>query len=276
MVVVPKGDALLGAASQDTHSRPDELPARTFRISMAFAVGKFEITRDQYDAFARATQRAAEGPCLTDRAQRGNWVMDAATNFREPGFRQAGNEPVECVSWDDAQAYVAWLNTLTTGGYHLLSEVEWEYVARAGSVVPTVYPWGDEPSVGCAHANGFDATAWMSYSRMDTSGYKEFDLLTCTDGYLHTAPVGSLDANAFDVHDMIGNTSEWIADCNLPTHAQLPADGQPAQPGSGCEQRLAKGGSWGTLGHNLRTAERFPHLPTHKDDSVGIRVAKTL
>src|SRR3954465_4594441 len=189
----------------------------------AFAISKFEITRDQYDAFARATRRPATGPCLTDRAQRGNWVMDAGTSYLDPGFRQAGNEPAECVSWDDAQAYVAWLNSRTHGGYHLPSEVEWEYVARGGSTAATIYPWGDEPAVGCTQANGFDATAWRAYSKMDTTGYPLFDPLTCTDAFLNTAAVGSFEANAFGVHDMIGNTSEWIADCNLPSHADLPA-----------------------------------------------------
>src|SRR3954470_6967554 len=86
MVRIPEGDALLGAAPQDANRRPDELPARTFKMK-AFAISKFEITRDQYDAFARATRRPATGPCLTDRAQRGNWVMDAGTSYLDPGFR---------------------------------------------------------------------------------------------------------------------------------------------------------------------------------------------
>jgi formylglycine-generating enzyme len=95
---------------------------------------------------------------------------------------------------------------------------------------------------------------------MDTSGFKVFDPLKCNDAWLNTAPVGSLRPNAFGIYDMIGNVAEWIDGCH----------------DAPCTRRLAKGGSWGTLAHNLRIAERFPDVPTHRDDSIGIRVAKTL
>jgi formylglycine-generating enzyme required for sulfatase activity len=179
------------------------------------------------------------------------------------------------VNWDEAQAYVAWLNTRTRGGYRLLTEVEWEYVARGGAA-NAVYPWGDEPAMGCAFANGFDQTAMLTYKGIDTSGYKVHDPLPCADGFLNTAAVGSLKPNEFGVHDMIGNVSEWIEDCHAPSHDAVSATGAPPAVGSECARRIAKGGSWGTLGHNLRTAERFPYPPTHRDDSIGLRVARTL
>jgi formylglycine-generating enzyme len=70
--------------------------------------------------------------------------------------------------------------------------------------------------------------------------------------------------------------SEWIEDCDAPSHESLSADGAPPVADATCAKRVAKGGSWGTLGHNLRTAERFPYASTHRDDAIGIRVAKTL
>jgi len=238
-------------------------------------VSRYEITRDQYEAFVRATGRRVEGDCLSDRRQRGNWVYDAETTFRDPGFSQTGNHPVACVNWDEAQAYVDWLNTQTRGGYRLLTEVEWEYVARGGEA-NAAYPWGDDPAKGCSFANGFDQTAVATYKNMDTSEYKVYDPLTCTDGRLNTTPVGSLKPNAFGVYDMIGNVSEWIEDCHAPSHDAVSEAGAPPIVDGTCEKRIAKGGSWGTLGHNLRTAERFPYSPVHRDDSIGIRVAKTL
>ncbi len=275
MVIVPAGSAILGASAVDPFRNTDELPARTFVVPQPFAVSRYEITRDEYDTFVRATNRPVHGDCLTDRNHRGDWAIDADTTFRDPGFAQTGAHPVACVSWDEAQAFIAWLNAQTGGGYRLLTEVEWEYVARGGSSQHTVYPWGDEQADGCPFANGFDQTTMTTYEGMDTSGYKVFDPLSCADGWLNTAPVGSLAPNEFGLYDIIGNVAEWVADCYHATRDVLAEASTPIVT-DGCSRRIVKGGSWGTLAHNLRIAERVPYSPTHRDDSVGLRVAKTL
>ena len=272
MVVVPAGTAVIGASAADAIHNADEWPERRFPIARPFAISRHEVTRGEYAVFVRATQRDVAGPCLTDRTQRGNWVMDAGTSFRDPGFAQGD----ACVSWDDAQAYVAWLNAQTGGGFRLPTEVEWEYVARAGATHNTIYPWGDDPAAGCATANGFDQTTQAAYAGVDTSAYPLFDPLSCSDGWLNTAPVGSLAPNAFGVYDMIGNVSEWVDDCHSTSHDALLETGVLPAAATPCTRRIAKGGSWGTLAHNLRTAERFPYAPTHRDDSIGIRVVRSV
>jgi formylglycine-generating enzyme required for sulfatase activity len=276
MVVVPPGTALLGAPADDPMHNPDETPRRTFRITKEFAVSRFEITRAEFEAYVHSSQTEVPGHCLTDRRALGKWEFDAATTYRDPGFSQTGKHPVACVSWDDAQAYVTWLNAQTSGGYRMLTEVEWEYVARAGSTEDTQFTWGNDASEGCSLANAFDQTALEHYALMDRSGYKLFDPLHCRDGHLNTSPVGSYRANRFGVYDMIGNVSEWVEDCYAPTHAAIAESGAPPAIASPCSQRVAKGGSWGTLAHNLRTAERFAYPSSHRDDSIGIRVAKDL
>jgi formylglycine-generating enzyme len=267
MVVIPAGTAVVGAGANDPFRSADERPERRSTIPEPFAVSRYEITRDQYEAFVRATNRPVGGNCLTDRVKRGDWQLDASTTFRDPGFAQEGNDPVACVSWEEANAYVAWLNTQTRGGYRLLTEVEWEYVARSGATENLVYPWGNDAAAGCPFANVFDQTMMTKYAGMDTTGYKVFDPMPCADGRLNTAPVGSLRPNAFGVYDIIGNVAEWIEDCYSATrdHSATP-----------CERRLVKGGSWGSLAHNVRIAERISYAPTHRDDSIGIRVARTL
>ena len=259
MVVIPAGTAIVGASTNDKFRNADEMPERKVAIDQPFAVSRYEITRDQYEAFVHATHRPVGGDCLTDRRKRGDWQIDGPTTFRDPGFTQAGNHPVACVNWDEAQAYVAWLNTQTEGGYRLLTEVEWEYVARGGATQNMIYPWGDDQAQGCPFANLFDRTTMQTYAGMDTSGYKVFDPMDCTDGRLNTSRVGSLQPNGFGVYDIIGNVQEWVEDC-----------------ASDCTRRITKGGSWGSLAHNSRIAERVPYPPTHRDDSIGIRVAKTL
>ena len=275
MVVIPAGTAILGATAADEFRRPDELPERTFTIRQPFAVSRYEITRAQYEAFVSATNRPIGGDCLTDRRKRGDWQHDAATTFRDPGFAQADDHPVACVNWEEAQAYVAWLNTQTDGGYRLLTEVEWEYVARGGATQNLVYPWGNDPAQGCPFANIFDRTALQTYAGMDTSGYKVFDPMDCADGLLNTSPVGSKKPNGFGVYDLIGNVAEWIEDCHGANREQLPESGVPPVR-SECARRLIKGGSWGSLAHNVRIAERIPYPASHRDDSIGIRVARTL
>lgn len=274
--MVPAGTAVVGASNEDRFGRPDEKPERRFEVPRAFAVSRHEITRREYETFALAARRPVLGDCLTDRVHRGAWAIDAGTTFRDPGFAQGDMHPVACVSWNEANAYVAWLNATTGGGYRLLTEVEWEYVARAGATRNAVYPWGDDPAAGCAFANGFDRTTMATYRGMDTSAYPAFDPLPCDGGWLNTAPVGSLSPNGFGVYDMIGNVAEWVEDCYTDSHDALAGSGVPPAATTPCARRIAKGGSWGTLAHNLRTAERVPYEPTHRDDSIGIRVARTL
>jgi sulfatase modifying factor 1 len=277
MVNVPAGTAVLGAAAADPFRNVDELPERRFVIAQSFAVSRSEITRGEFEVFVRATHREIEGDCLTDRRQPGNWQLDRETTFRDPGFAQSDNHPVACVSWDDAKAYIAWLNAQTSGGYRMLTEVEWEYVARSGTGQNSTYPWGSNAADGCEFANGFDRTAETHYADMDRSGYKTFDPMGCSDAQLNTAPVGSYAPNAFGVYDMTGNVSEWVEDCFTATHDALSSTGAPSMVEEGaCPRRIAKGGSWGTLAHNLRIADRFPYVSGHRDDSIGIRVAKTL
>lgn len=272
MVRIPAGNAVFGSVAGALYQRPDELPRRTVRIERPFEVSRYEITRGEYDAFVRAANYPAGGDCLTDRRKLGDWQYDAATNYQDPGFAQTDDQPVACVSFEDAQAYVAWLNSTTSGGYRLLTELEWEYVAAAGAT--TLFPWGDDKIGGCRYANGFDDAAWVKYAGMDTTGYPLFDPLPCRDGWLNTSPVGALAPNKFGVYDTIGNVSEWVADCYVASHEHLAPGGIAEAPDGPCAKRVAKGGSWGTLAHNLRTAERFPYAATHRDDSIGIRVAR--
>lgn len=276
MVVIPAGTAIVGASADDQFRNADELPERRFLIREPFAVSRYEITRDQYEAFVRTTDRPVGADCLTDRRKRGDWQLDAATTFRDPGFAQTGDHPAACVNWDEAQAYVAWLNQQTDGGYRLLTEVEWEYVARGGETQNLTYPWGNDQAQGCPFANILDRTAMQTYGGMDTTGYKVFDPMECADGRLNTSPVGSLQPNGFGVYDMIGNVSEWVADCYSASRDHLSESGVPPTSDGACVRRIAKGGSWGTLAHNVRTAERLPYPGTHRDDSIGIRVARTL
>jgi formylglycine-generating enzyme required for sulfatase activity len=130
MVVVPEGSFTMGSPASEGGD-DDEHPQHVVKIAHEFAVGKFDVTKDEFVAFVRAAN------------------YDAGTDWKNPGFAQTGSDPVVNVSWNDAKAYVNWLSDKTKRPYRLLSESEWEYSARAGA--STAYFWG--ASIGKNNAN---------------------------------------------------------------------------------------------------------------------------
>ena len=270
MITVPAGTFTIGSPADEPGRRDDEGPQRKIRIDRPFAVGQYEVTRRQYEAFLRETRHPVSGNCMTDRRKSGTWALDAQTNVHDPGFVQSGKHPAACVSWYDAKAYLAWLNAKTGGGYRLLTEAEWEYVARAGSI--TAYPWGPDIKHGCSYMNGFDRV--IVNKKGDLYKGERVSYADCSDGYLNTAPVGSYLPNTFGIYDMIGNLAEWVEDCSTSSYALMRVDG--TAEGGDCDKRIVRGGSWGTQPRQLRSAERTRYSPTAVDDSIGIRVAKTV
>ena len=163
-----------------------------------------------------------------------------------------GDRPVMLVTWEDAQAYAGWLSEMTGKQFRLPSEAEWEYSARAGS--ETRYPWGADVGRGNANCDGCG-------SRWDDES---------------TAPAGSLPANAFGVHDMVGNVYEWVEDCGRYSYEGAPSDGSAIEPDAACRQRMMRGGSWLSLPRASRPANRVRNPVGFSDINVGFRVARDL
>ena len=173
MVVVPAGSFTMGSPASEKGRWDDEGPRHRVTIGYSLAVGVYEVTFAEWDACVRA------GACGRYRPDDEGWGR--------------GGRPVINVSWEDAREYVRWLSRETGAPYRLLSEAEWEYVARAGT--ETARYWGDSESGQCLNANGDD------------------DDVNCTDGYANTAPVGSFQPNTFGLYDVLGNVWEWTEDC---------------------------------------------------------------
>ena len=230
MVEIPAGQFRMGCVSgQDCFS--DERPVHNVRIRQSFEVSKYEVTFAQWDACVLG------GGCGGYRPDDEGWGR--------------GTRPVINVSWEDAQAYVSWLSSQTGEAYRLLSEAEWEYVARAGT--QTAYSWGSDIGSDRANCEG-------CRSRWDDS---------------QTAPVGSFHADAFGVHDMHGNVWEWVEDCWNDSYRRAPSDGSAWLRGN-CERRVLRGGSWGSLPRSLRSAERLWNTSGYRGSGLGFRVARTL
>jgi formylglycine-generating enzyme required for sulfatase activity len=291
MVVVPAGRFLMGSPESETGRQNDEGPQHDVVLAKPFAVGKYEITRGQFRAFVDVThyeteaeKDAANGCWLWAKRADGktNWGWTANKNWRNAdfyGLEQANDKhPVLCVSWNDAQAYVAWLNNqpkeenANTGTYRLPSETEWEYMARgSSSATNTVYSFGNASTALCQHGNVADQT-----KRPDGGVWRE-GRAECADGYAYTAPVGSFSKNGFGLYDVHGNVWEWVQDCHHDSYkkGEAPTDSHAWQE-SNCEKRVFRGGSWlGTPDH-LRSAFRSRNAPGFRNCYIGFRLAQNL
>ena len=227
MVVVPAGRFRMGDLSGESVS--NERPVHDVTMAAPFAVGKYEVTFAEWDACV------AGGGCT-----------------HRPDDRWGrGTRPVINVSWDDTQAYVRWLSRETGKPYRLLSEAEWEYVARAGST--TKYHWGND--VGTNKANCDECG-----SRWDGKS---------------TAPVGSFAANAFGLFDTAGNVCEWVEDCWNENYKGAPANGSAWTSGN-CDARVLRGGAWLSIPRFIRSADRDGFVAGVRDPLDGFRVARTL
>lgn len=283
------GDFLMGAAADDVSddAQIDEMtrPQHNVRVA-AFELGYYEVTVGQFRKFVEATayltdaERPGRIGCQVP-AKGGQFVLQAAANWRAPGFAQGDNHPVVCVSWNDVQAYLIWLNS---GGeqFRLPSEAEWEYAARAGTTTPR--PWSEvggffsrmwentksngedqrPPNRACRNANVADETLKTALDWPQT--------LNCKDGQTFTSAGASFGRNSFSLYDMIGNAAEWTQDCWNPNHLGAPSDGRAR--GGDCAQHVVRGGSWASPPAMIRATARQGLASSYRAADLGFRVAR--
>jgi formylglycine-generating enzyme required for sulfatase activity len=236
MVVVPAGSFTMGSPQNEEASNDNERPQRQVTFARPFAVGKFAITFEEWDACVAA------GGC----------------NGRKPGDQGwgRGQMPVINVTWNDAKAYVEWLSRRTGKSYRLLSEAEWEYVARAGTT--TAFWWGSDSATNLANHNGN-----YSYGNGPKDKYRA-----------RTMPVDSFTPNPWGLYQVHGNVWVWTEDCYT-SYREAPTDGS-AKTFKNCNKRVLRGGSWISLPKFLRSAFRFVYDSADGGDVFGFRVARTL
>jgi formylglycine-generating enzyme required for sulfatase activity len=272
MVTIPGGEFLMGSPASDSERGNSEGPQRLVRVK-PFALGKTEVTLAQWRLFARISGYLTEAErnlhasgCFTWQPEDPAWAWRAGSSWLAPGWSQRESEPVVCISWVDAQAYVRWLDQHSgVKGWRLPTEAEWEYATRAGST--THRPWGDSPNFACEHANGADRTK-------GPRGRDWTDAHGCKDGHWYAAPVGKYKPNAWGLHDTLGNVWEWVQDCYL-SYADAPSDGSAFET-NGCKSRVVRGGAWDDPPAELRSAARFYLGPSNRNNNIGLRVARTL
>jgi formylglycine-generating enzyme len=232
MVWVGGGDIVPGS----TKGYPEERPGGATRVA-GFWIDRTEVTHAQFADFARATgyvtvaERAGvaavfRSPSEAELGERshGWWRLTHGSSWRHPDGPDSGAaaaEPAVEIAFDDAVAYARWL------GRTLPTEAEWELAARAGRDDESLHR-APRDAAGLPTAN-----FWQG----------EFPTVnTAEDGFAARAPVGCYPANAFGLHDMVGNVWEWTTDRYRSPHP-LHVPGPPA-PSAADEPRVIKGGSF--------------------------------
>jgi formylglycine-generating enzyme required for sulfatase activity len=236
MIVLPAGEFLMGALDGDS-KRGAETARHKVTFAHSFAVGRFAVTFDEWDACV------ADGGCTGYKPWDNGWGR--------------GKRPAINISWSDAKSYVAWLSERTGKSYRLLSEAEREYVTRAGTASP--FWWGASIS---RHQANYDEKASLDKSANGAMGQR-------------TMPVDSYQPNPWGLYQVHGNIWEWIEDCLNDSYAGAPKDGSPWQAGR-CDRHVLRGGSWASKADALESGSRYGVEAEGRVSNVGFRVARTL
>jgi formylglycine-generating enzyme required for sulfatase activity len=235
-------------------------PRHQVRLA-AFAMAKRNVTRSEYARFVQETGHVGKGCVEPD------WKDNPSADWRSPGFPQTDNDPVVCVSYEDADAYIQWWSKKQGHQYRLPTEAEWEHAARAGTT--TSYWWGADESEPCRFVNAADRT-FADSKRFPNDAANQ----SCADGYTFTSPVESFRPNGWGLYDMSGNAWQLTADCWNANYDGAPTDGSPWKSGD-CSKHVVRGGSWNSFPANLRVANRNRTLAP-RECRVTFRLTRTL
>ncbi len=242
-VNITSGEFQMGSPNQPSRAarladgpKPDERPQRRVLITKPFEIGKYEVTQEQWQAVMRSNPSSFKGV----------------------------NLPVTNVSWNDAQEFIARLQSLDERhDYRLPTEAEWEYACRAGNLS------GEESKPLGKEAKGerkrtpeeeekiLQPIAWFS-----------------SNAFNHPHPVGHLKPNARGLHDMRGNVREWCQDWYDSSYYKTGQTEDPQGPPSGA-MKVNRGGDWQSPASMCRPAARDYDLPTERNSLIGFRLVRT-
>ena len=245
LVVVGTGSFQMG--SQD--GPPDERPVRTVLVGIPFAIGVFETTREEYGKFRAVTDTS-------------DAVSEATRAEGLPPAESWARLPMSRLAWEDGRDYVAWLSKETGHRYRLPTEAEWEYVARGGTTGRTYFDGAK--AAFCSHANIADRAYGKRFRKPGTAD--------CSDGSVRWATVGSFPANAFGLHDILGNVEEWVADCWRDDYRKAFRD-QRARGGD-CNMHVLRGGAWDSTPEEATVSYRS--FSNRGSGTRGVRVVREL
>ena len=221
-VWIPPGEFQMGSPEWEVGRASDEGPLHEVRLTRGFWLGKYEVTQGEWEA-----------------------VMG-----HNPSYHKEDRRPVDRVSWNDVQAFIAKLNDAEGSAlYRLPSEAEWEYACRAGT--QTRWSLGKE--------DGDDASLLSKYAWYN-----------CNDG-CDTKAVGGKLPNGWGLYDMHGNVYEWVQDWYGAYNSVRRVDPEGASSGSG---RVQRGGASSFRAQYVRSAYRYSYSPGYRNHYFGVRLVR--
>ena len=230
-VKIPAGSFMMGSPDSEVGRDPDEGPLHVVTLTKSFDLQRSEVTQSQWIAIM------GSNPSRFQKSENCPGELTTVGNIS-----MCPNNPVENVSWFEAQAFIQKLNAKGDGyRYRLPTEAQWEYAARAGTTTP--------------HAGDVDAMAWYNLN----SGYT-------------THPVAKKQANAWGLYDMHGNVFEWTADWSSSYLPERNLD--PVGPTSG-GSRVLRGGAMDINAGQCRSAYRGRFTPDIRHHRLGFRLLRT-
>ena len=234
LAYIPSGTFWMGSPDDEVEREAREHPQHEVAIA-PFYLGKSPVTQAQWLAVSQLDK------------------IDKPLEA-EPSWFKGENRPVETVNWDDAIEFCKRLSNYAGKPYRLPSEAEWEYACRAGT--PTPFYFGNTLSTEQANYDG-NAT----YNNSSVGRYRE-----------RTSEVGLYPANGFGIYDLHGNVWEWCLDHWHPNYKGAPADGSAWVYGGDVSRRMLRGGSWGSVPRDCRSACRYYAERDKRFLNTGFRV----
>ena len=237
MVTIPAGSFEMGSLDRESTQ-----PVHQVDLT-EFSLGKYEVTVKEFSRFIAATNYEAPTEC---RHELDGWFKPASKgNWQTNALNTSEYQPVVCINWNAAKAYVDWLTKETGKPYRLASEAEWEYAARAGTY--TKYYFGDDPNKTevCQFENTADYYGESILQTQTNTSYVNWStgINHCSDGAARASIVGMYKPNPFGLHDMLSNVLEFVADCYVENYNNASKTGAPSES-ENCERRSTRGASW--------------------------------
>ena len=238
LVRIPAGSFMMGRYPGEQDSYSNEDPQHPVTLSQDFYMGRYEVTKRQWQAVMGTMPWSGLLYVLND--------LDS---------------PAVYVSWNDAQSFITALNTHITNTsqgaatFRLPSEAEWEYACRAGTT--TRFYWGDDPS----------------YTQISDYAWREETIIGESEVYARL--VGLKLPNAFGLYDMSGNVFEWCEDDYHISYTGAPTNSSAWVDSPRGSYRLLRGGAWCYDGYYCRSVHRDYRTPDSAYNNHGFRVVRT-